>query len=243
MFPEKPESERPRKRRRAFRIEPLEPRELLTFTLIHHAPSLTPAVLQAIQSSDAAKAAQAQAPPVTATATGTPTAHELTRQTYIGKFVGTYTTGPGRYSDQASQTYTLGSGTSTQAFHSQYQMRVTIPKDPSTPTTGVIYLISPSVATTGSTLILELTADPNSIVRGLPTHYTWTVSSNSGGIYTNAGGYGSGQGTLDIHFIPGGKIHGIVTGAGKTTVVIKGLINVAGVFNDIGGPGNIPKHP
>lgn len=240
MFPEKPQTGQLR-RRRSFQLETLEPRQLLTFTLVQKAPSFSPSVLSAIQAADMGRTVQAQA--VVATATGTPTPHELARQTYIGKFVGRYTTGPGRYTDQAGQIYTLGTGSSNQFLHGQYQMRVTIPKDPATPTTGVIALFPTNVATTGSTLILDLSADPASVVRGLPTHYTWTVSPSSGGLYTNAGGYGTGQGTLDIHFIPGGKTTGLATAAGRTTVVIKGLINVAGVFNDLGTPGNIPRKP
>ena len=241
MSPENPA--RGLRRRRVFQVERLETRELLTFTLSHQGTSFSPAVLLAIQAADAARAAQSQAPPPTPSGTGIPSAHELIRQTYIGKFVGSYTVGAGRFSDQASQIYTLGSGTSNQSLHGQYQMRVSVPKDPKASIGGVIALFGTNVATTGSTLILDLTADPKSLVRGLPTRYTWTVSPSSAGLYTNAGGFGDGQGTLDIHFIPGGNRVPSVLAAGRTTVVIKGLINVGGVFNDLGVPGAIAKHP
>ena len=241
MSPQNPE--RGPQRRRVFQVERLETRDLLTFTLVHQGMSFSPAVLSAIQAADAARLAESQAPPASPTGTGIPSAHELVRQSYIGKFVGSYTVGSGRFSDQASQIYTLGSGTSNQSLHGQYQMRVTLPKDPKANIGGVIALFGTNVATTGSTLILDLTADPNSRVRGLPTHYTWSVSPSSGGLYTNAGGFGEGQGTLDIHFLPGGKRSPSVLQTGRTTVVIKGLINVGGVFNDLGVPGSIAKNP
>ena len=80
MFPEKPEPRPLRKRHRAFRVEALEPRELLTFTVIHRSPSFSPAVLQAIQAADVANTAQARALPVAISTAGKPTAGELARR-------------------------------------------------------------------------------------------------------------------------------------------------------------------
>ena len=228
--------------RRKPSLEPLEGRELPTFTLIHHA-GVSPATLLALEAANAARQVQANMPTTPTPPSGTPTAHELARQTYVGKFLGSYTVGIGRTSGEARQIYTLGSGTSNQALHGQYQMRVSIPTDPTAPTTGVIALFPPNVATTGSTLILDLTADPTSLVRGLPTHYTWSVDPSSAGLYTNAGGYGTGQGTLDIHFLNPRRGPAPATQSGKTTVVIHGLVNVGGLFNDLGVPGNRPSHP
>ncbi len=223
-------------------LERLEGRELPTFTLIHHA-SLSPATLAALEAANVAKQVQANMPAPAAPPSGTPTPHELTRQTFVGKFLGTYTVGNGRTSGEAQQILTLGSGTTNQSLHGQYQMRVSIPTDPTVPTSGVIALFPTNVATSGSTLILDLTADPTSLVRGLPTRYTWTVDPSSSGIYTNAGGYGMGQGTLEIHFLNPRRGPAPATQSGKTTVVIHGLINVGGVFNDLGVPGNRSANP
>ncbi len=230
-----------RRRGRELRVERLEARDLPTFTIIHHGVNFSPAVLSAIMAADAARSSRtpAPAPP----GLGTPTAHEFVRQSYVGKFLGTYTAGPGRFSGQSGQIYTSGSGTSTQALHGQYQMRISLPADPNASIGGVIAIFPTNVATTGSTLILELTADPASKVRGMPTHFTWSVSPSSGGAYTNAGGYGTGAGTLDIRYLTGGHGAGSVLSAGRAAVVIRGLIDVGGVFNDLGVPGNVPSHP
>lgn len=228
--------------RRKPSLETLEGRELPTFTLIQHT-ALSPATLLALEAANAARQVQANRPSLMIPPSGTPTPHELARQTYVGKFLGSYTLGVGRTSGEARQIYTLGSGTTNQALHGQYQMRVSIPTNPTVPTTGVIALFPTNVATTGSTLILDLTADPTSLVRGLPTHYTWSVDPGSAGLYTNGGGYGTGQGTLDIHFLNPRRGPAPATQSGKTTVVIHGLINVAGVFNDLGVPGNRYAHP
>jgi hypothetical protein len=235
------------RRRNAPRLEPLEARELLTFTLIHHTQLAPPGTLAALASNAAAKAkaAQAAGPKVTPTAdtTGTPTPHEVIRESFVGRFKGNYTIGPGRTSDQSLQLSALGYGGSNQSFHLWTNMRITVPTDPSVPPTGVIYIISWNVGTTGTQLFLDLTGDPKTEVNGIPTHYTWTVDPSSSGIYANAAGYGTGHGTLDIQFFrpSPGKTRG--TEVGKMNFSVNGLVDASGNFNVIGVLGNIPKSP
>jgi hypothetical protein len=219
---------RGRVRRHAPRLEDLESRDLPSFTLVHHGAGVASAVLDAVSAQ--------QATPI-------PTPHEVVRQRYRAGLSGSFTLGPGRYSDQAAAISTLGTGGSNQSLHVGYTMRVTLPVAKTDPITGVIGIFPNNVATTGSTLLLELTGDPASTVHGLPTHYTWIVSPSSGGIYSNVGPYGSGSGTLDIHFAALGVGKGAVALKGKAFIIIKGMINTSGVTNVLGYPGEIAKNP
>ncbi len=235
------------RRRQAPRLETLEARELLTFTLVHNAHLATPGTLAtlAAQAAAQAKAVQAAAPKISPTAdtTGTPTIHEIRRESFVGRFKGNYTIGAGRTSDQTLQLTSLGYGGANQAFHLWTNMRITVPTNPAVAPTGVIYIISWNVGTTGTQLFLDLTGDPKTEVNGIPTHYTWTVDPSSSGIYAGAAGYGTGHGTLDIQFFrpSPGKTPGTLVG--KMNFSVNGLIDTSGNFNVIGVLGNIPKNP
>jgi hypothetical protein len=170
--------------------------------------------------------------------TGQPTAHELARQRYVANAGGPFLTGPGRFTDQLLQGSIEASGGSNQSLNLVVRMAFFVPRDPTQPTTGVATLIPRNVSTTGSTLILDLTAATGSEKNGVPTHFTWTVDPTSGGLYSNAGGFGEGQGTLDIRYRFGGKPARPNFPAGHATVAIKGLINTGSVFSDVGGLGN-----
>src|SRR5262249_12697372 len=132
--------------------------------------------------------------PTPADTTGTLTSHELARQTFIGRYKGNYVIGPGRTSDQALQLSALGYGGGNQARFWWTDMRITVPKAPSQPVTGVIYIISRNVGTTGTQLFLDLVGDRATAVNGIPTFYTFAVDPASSGIYAQAGGYGRGAG-------------------------------------------------
>ena len=245
------------RRRRAPQFDRLEGRELLTFTLVHSANLLGPGAVAAIQNRLAVQAAAegAAAPPATNPAespltttpatTGTLTPHEAVRQSYVGRFKGSYQVGPGRTSTQSFQITSLGYGGSNQSYHLWSNLRLTVPTDPTQPVTGVAYIISWNVGTTGTQLILDLTGDPTSDVNGVPTRYTWTVDPASAGIYTSGNtGYGTGTGTLDVQFFRPGKGKGAVIEQGQLQYSINGLIDTGGgVFNDLGVLGNIPKNP
>ena len=106
----------------------------------------------------------------------------------------------------------------------------------------MISIVAPSVATTGTTLVLDLTAAPSSNPGNLPTSFTWTVDPSSAGIYLNAGGYGTGSGTLTLRYTK--VVHGQgVRATGGLHLKINGLINTGGVFNDLGVVGDIPNRP
>lgn len=181
----------------------------------------------------------ATAPPPDA-AGGLPTAHEVARQTFVGRFKGNYVIGPGRYTDQARALTSLGYGGSNQAFHLWTNMRIAVPTDPTAPADGVIYIIPWTVGTTGTQLFLDLKGDQSTAVNGIPTHYTWTVDPGSSGLYANVGGQGTGQGTLDIKFFRPGPGDRPGTLQGQLQFAINGFINVSGVANVIGVLGNLP---
>jgi hypothetical protein len=234
------------RRRRNFRVEQLEARELLTFTLIHHAALTGPGALASLASgaADEARAANAANAPTPADTTGTLTPHEIQRQTFVGRFKGNYTLGPGRTTAQALQLSSLGYGGSNGTSFLLTNMLITVPTDPTQPVTGVVYIVGKNVATTGTQLIIDLQGVAGSPeFNGLPTQYTWTVDPASAGIYSNAAGYGTGQGTMNVQFFrPGpGPIPG--SRAGQMNFAINGLIDTGGVFNNLGVLGEIPQQP
>src|SRR5438309_7932241 len=105
-------SNRARGRRRTSRtprLERLEPREMPTFVMIHH-PG-TPSTAQV-------HSAAPVAPPGASAGgeqLGTPTPHEIQRQLYVGRFKGSYTVGPGRYTSEAAALSSLGYGGANQS--------------------------------------------------------------------------------------------------------------------------------
>jgi hypothetical protein len=233
------------RRRRSPQLELLEDRALPTFTLIHHASIATPASLVAL-ASRAAAAARASGnanTPLPGDTTGTLTPHELARQTFVGRYKGNYIIGQGRTSDQALQLTSKGYGGGNQARFWWTDMRITVPSDPTQPVTGVIYIISRNVGTSGTQLFLDLVGNRATTVNGIPTQYTFSVDPSSSGIYANAGGYGTGAGTMNIHFFrpgPGPIPHSL---QGQMNFAINGLIDTSGNFNLLGVLGNTPSQP
>ena len=235
----------PRGRRRRPELERLEDRELPTFTLVHQAAMAAPGTL-VVLASHAAAVARASGnanTPRPADTMGTLSPRERARQTFIGRYKGNYVIGPGRTSDQALQLSSLGYGGGNQARFWWTNMRITVPKDPSQPVTGVIYIISRNVGTTGTQLFLDLVGDRATAVNGIPSFYTFSVDPASSGIYAQGGGYGTGAGTLHIQFFrpgPGPVPHSL---KGQMNFAINGLIDTSGNFNLLGVLGNIPKQP
>jgi hypothetical protein len=169
----------------------------------------------------------APAPTAAVIASPTPTSHEKAREMFSGRFQGSYTTGPGRSSAVALQTFINAGGTSNQFFHGNVLISITTPTDPTQPVTGTAQLFAKNVSTTGTTLVLDLQgtvpADP---LKPL-TQLTWTVDSSSGGLYTNA----TGQGTLSIIYFPGGKRPPRALQAGTAGAVFQGQVFTTGVGN------------
>ena len=71
------------------------------------------------------------------TPTGTLTKREQRKERFVAQYVGTYTVGAGRTSTEAIQTFITAAGTANTMLHSDIQMLLVTPKDPSTPIGGV----------------------------------------------------------------------------------------------------------
>jgi hypothetical protein len=157
-----------------------------------------------------------------------PTPHELARQKFVAKFSGSFITGPPRFTDQASQTFIKGGGTSNDFLHGDVQMAVYTPVDPNGETTGIAALIVKNVTNSGNLLVLDLQGDTTSLDRaGRPTRFTWTVDGSSGGTFSDS----TGEGTVEIHYWPGAKLPARARSAGGAGVIFRGQIETNGVTN------------
>ncbi|MFO0888420.1 MAG: hypothetical protein U0790_04645 [Isosphaeraceae bacterium] len=154
-----------------------------------------------------------------------PTPHERVRQRFHARFSGSFRTGPGRYTDQATQVFIKGGGISTAFLHGDVQMSAFTPVAPGTQTSGLAVLIVKNVTNSGNLLVLDLQGDTSSLDRaGRPTRFTWTVDGSSGGTFSNA----TGQGTLDVSYRPDGKIP---SRTGSVGLIFRGSIATTGVTN------------
>ena len=70
--------------------------------------------------------------------TGTPKPAALKREQFTARFVGPYSVVPGRTTTEATQTLIQGAGTANTMLHSDIQIRLVTPKDPSLPIGGVL---------------------------------------------------------------------------------------------------------
>ena len=204
-------------------LEALEPRALLTAPVLFTATRAAPLgiVRAALPAAVAGPRPDAE-----------PTPHERARQRFEARFAGSFATGPGRYTDQAAQTYSQGGGTSNTFLHGDLQMVVFSPLDPAQPTTGLAALIDKNVADSGNLLLLDLVGDPSSVDRGgRPTRLTWTVNDGSGGSFQGA----SGEGTVEIRYRPGGKLPPRARSAGSVGVIFRGQLATLGVVNVLRG--------
>jgi hypothetical protein len=208
--------ERPKARRKLrLGVERLEGRDLPT------APALLAGTVAPVHPGSTLSQTQAAAavPPE-------PTPHELARQKFVAKFSGSFITGPPRFTDQASQTFIQGGGTSSAFLHADLQMGVYTPVDPNHETTGIAALIPKNVSNSGNILVFDLQGDTTSLDRmGRPTRFTWTVDSSSGGTFSGS----TGEGTVEIRYWRGGKLPPRAWSAGGAGVIFRGRIETNGV--------------
>ena len=218
--------------RPAIAVEGLESRALLSSfpsAGMHHVHTLPSA---AISSAERALGA--------AVDLGAPTANELAKQRFTARLTGSFVTTTGRFQNQPLQGEIVAAGGSNQSLRINSQMQFFLYRDPTVAPNGQIALTPKNVSSTGNLLLLDLTADPNSLVHGiLPAHYTWTVNGGSAGLWQGA----TGTGTLDVGFRLNKAPHGVHS-MGKAQIAVKGLIQTNhGLTLDTATAGNRARQP
>ncbi len=159
---------------------------------------------------------------------GTPTQREQRRASFSARFQGDFTTGPGRFTNQSYQLYMFGGGNSNMFLHGDLQLGYFAYKDATQPPTGLAALIVKNVGNTGNELDLNLVGDPSSVDRlGRYTRFNWTVNDSSGGMFTGA----SGEGTLRLIYMPGGKFTKRAYGGGTAGAIFQGSVYTNGITN------------
>jgi hypothetical protein len=154
--------------------------------------------------------------------TGTLTRRELRRERFVAQYVGTYTVGPGRTSDEANQTFITAAGSANTMLHSDIQMLLVTPKDSSNPIGGVSTIFDRNL-NTNTVLGFDLSAPQQDVDRGGRPDYIPTVSVDvnvSSGTYVEA----YSVGTISIKYIPSGKHTPGVFSQGKAIVTIRAQI-------------------
>jgi hypothetical protein len=154
--------------------------------------------------------------------TGTLTRRELRRERFVAQYVGTYTVGPGRTSDEANQVFITAAGSANTMLHSDIQMLLVTPKDASTPIGGITTIFDRNL-NTNTVLGLDLSAPQQDVDSGGRPNYIPTVSVDvnvSSGTYVEA----YSVGTISIKYIPNGKHTPGVFSQGKAIVTIHAQI-------------------
>ena len=161
--------------------------------------------------------------------TGTVSQRQLKKERFVAQYVGTYTVGAGRTSDEQIQTFITAVGSATTMLHSDIQLLLVTPKDSSLPIGGVSAIFDRNL-NTNTVLGLDEAAPQSSpyINRlGLPALLP-TVSLD---VNLSSGTYDEGYavGAMNIHYIPNGKHTPGVISQGKAIVTIHARIYTANV--------------
>jgi hypothetical protein len=149
--------------------------------------------------------------------TGTPKPGALKRQQFTARYVGPYSVVPGETTTQATQTLIQGAGTANTMLHSDIQMRLVTPIDPSQPIGGVSTIFDRNL-NTNTVLGLDLSAPQSDVdSSGRPDQFpTVTIDANiSSGTYVE----GYSQGIINIRYIPGGR-HTIPGAISQGTAIV-----------------------
>jgi hypothetical protein len=149
---------------------------------------------------------------------GNPKPGELRRLQFTARFEGPYSVVPGRTSTQATQTLIQGGGTSKTMLHSDVQIRIVQPNDPTLPFGGLGTIFDRNI-NSNTALGFDISAPQQDVDgSGRPNHFpTVTIDVNmSAGTYVEA----YGQGTIDVRYIPSGKHTAGVLSQGKAIVTV-----------------------
>ncbi len=162
------------------------------------------------------------------TSVGVPTPREARHEQFVAKFTATYITGPPQLTNESLRiSFIARRGGSNQFLHGVALVAINLAADPTQSTTRATASIYPqNIATTGSALILDLSAAPSSSSK--PTHLNWRINGSSGGLYSNA--VATVPGTLDIKYLPNKKLPGGFE-SGNAILIFHGQILTTGTGN------------
>jgi hypothetical protein len=159
--------------------------------------------------------------------TGNLTQRQFRQEQFKARYVGTYTVGGGRTSTEKNQVFITGAGESNTILHSDIQLLLVSPIDPSSPIGGVATIFDRNI-NTNTVLGFDLSAPQTSQTigrAGLPTMLNRvSIDANiSSGTYVE----GFSVGTVSIRYIPSGKHTPGVLSQGKAIVTIHAQIYTA----------------
>ncbi len=221
------------------RVEGCEPRELLSGIIA--AMAARPRIVHTLQNPNVSPTSQffqpnSNSPYYFLSPLGQPTALTLKRTQFHAFFVGPYNLYPGRTSQETSQIYIRGAGSSNNFLHGDIQIHTVVQPNAANnppPPNGGSLINDPVVGSStmydrnnnnngqlGFALYSPTTAAIDKY--GRPSTLNWLIDVN-----TSAGVYGeaSGQGTLSIHYGPLKHLKGMKgPGIGLAYVKITGNI-------------------
>ena len=154
--------------------------------------------------------------------TGTAVPGEVKRQLFKAVYRGPYSIIPGQFSSQSKLVILRGAGTASSMLHSDIQLKLAVPSDPTLQTTGASAIFDRNL-NSNTVLGLDLAAPITNVdSRGRPNHITSvTLDVNaSSGTYDEA----FAQGVIDIHYYPSGQKARGVLDQGTAVVKIYGQI-------------------
>jgi hypothetical protein len=181
----------------------------------------------------------------------TPTPAEIKRQTFVARWVGTYTVGLPRFSDRSETIHAYSrTGGSSEFLKGKLQLVLFPPANPdATPNpgdpfanqvTGTAALFAQNYLQTGGLLVLDLSGPPapGSSPATLPTHLTWTYDSfsSAGPFVAPALDFNQGTGVVDIQYVPDPHPLPGTLGSGRLIATFQGVINFAQIFSAVSRP-------
>jgi hypothetical protein len=173
-----------------------------------------------------------------------PTNRELIRQAVSANFTGSYTSGPGRFSDQAMTINLVGYGGANFSFHTNVTGVLYTPVNPATSSpVGIVTLFPRNVLTSSAQLTYDLTATASD-KHGLPSVLTAVTDQGQSGGFALSSGFSPGApntsytGIVKIHFFPESSSHGF--SSGQFDLTLRAIQYTSGTINPIAVPGNRP---
>jgi hypothetical protein len=156
--------------------------------------------------------------------TGTVSKRQLRKEKFVGRYVGSYTVGAGRTSDERIQTFITAAGSANTMLHSDIQLLLVTPKDPSLPVGGVSAIFDRNLNTNTVLGFDESAPQSSQYINklGLPSFIpTVSIDVNlSSGTYDEA----YSVGTIQIAYLPSAKHTPGVLSQGKAIVTIHARI-------------------